>query len=462
MPSRPFLFPAADIEPPPTPEMPPERKVGSLRLANFLNERILERGLNAAELSRLMNASEPGSYRLGSRKLERLLLGEGTVSLQHLHILGRHLGFDPRLALELLSLDEFDDLVPATRDPGELRAIGGDAYEMSNYGLAFVAWEKYSTLMPDPGTQFLARGNCARALQGLGMIDASIEMWTGLLTEQHLPEPQRIAVEMNLGAAYEGMGNLDAALTHNLTALKWAANEPPLTRARILLNRGNLLSNRFEQLESKDPAELSEAIQCYRDAAALASEAGDRPHQYWASGDAGRCMVLAGKVREGIEMLQEARDSFSQQGDALQVARFSCELGKALHRAGERERAAREMKYALTRARKAGLEDQMVYAALLLEKLAREEGTPSREFREIIEEYGWKVDRRIPELEAYWQLYPPPEPPLTEEERKADNALDAMEEAEEESDDEEDEVDETDGGLNADPVDPEKSGAERK
>lgn len=379
------------------------RKSGSVRLANFLDEKMRERGLVATTVARIIQDNELPTHHLSERQILRVLRAQATLTIQQMQVLGKYLRFSPRRINDLLTLDQYDDLIPKTNDIDRLKEIAKEAYQLANYPLAYVASEKIVRLAEDAETRLTAKGNCALAVDLIGLHDLAIDLNMEMLADLSAPRARLLTAHMHIGICFEKLGNLGAALLHNTEAKGLLTPDDSRENLAVLINRANIFANRWDLNPSRDIADLDHAILLYREAAELAQLAGDRGVALKLVGNHGRCLTEKGEYPEAIRMLSESRDLASRFGDARSTTYFSAELAKAYLLSGDRERALWNFKHALHRAKHGSFDDIRLFCALYLARMAREEGRPSREFDVLVEELIWRVDRRFAELIEYEQ-----------------------------------------------------------
>lgn len=377
------------------------KRPGSVRVGRFIAERIRARGWSVAYVARLIEDNEAPQRRITRDKLEKVIAGETTLTIQQSMMLAKFVRFNARRLFDLIELDRYNDLVPGTNSVKELMKLGKDAYRAADFPLACVAWEKAARLTKVKETKLDALGNFASALFYMGMIDGAIAVNLDLIGLDGLSRIRRASLHCNLSFYFESRGNLRSGLSHSDRALELLLEGNPALRANILLNRANIFANRWDLETLSNPADLDVAIGIYSEVLRIAETVPGTVERFKAIGNIGRCQVAKGEVENGISQLVDAQRLAMDASDEYHVTYFGAELGKAFYVAGNREMATRSLRRAYTSAQKSGFIDLQVFTAIYLAKIARDGGAEWNEYDRVIQALRWKVTRKIREVLDY-------------------------------------------------------------
>ena len=170
----------------------------------------------------------------------------------------------------------------------------------------------------------------------------------------------------------------------------------------MLVNLGNIYTNRFDLVKAGDPADLHRANDAYTEALALAREIHDLDCESRALTSMGRCRIYMPDAVDGIQLLKSGHSLAIKTRDVWLIAHTSAELGRAFYAARDLKTAKQHLLFALARAEQFDYADLQVLCALVLLKIAREgNATTVRKYERIVRANRWRVQRKFPELVEY-------------------------------------------------------------
>jgi tetratricopeptide (TPR) repeat protein len=270
------------------------------------------------------------------------LLGDMTLTHQSEAVLGAALRNEGRTAeaVEMLRAASAADDAP----PDVLRQLGGALADSGAIDEAIDLFNRVIKMTAGTLDEGLARRDLGLALQKAGRLNDAISAWSAAL-----PIFEDSHVYALLARLYCDMGSARRALGQQTRALK------EIEQALMLLNRlgeheadtrGIVLSNAANAYAESGEVESADAF--FDEAISLAVKAGDKAAESTRNGNYGWFLVLLGRPRRAISMLERAIKLSQSLGLTVQEAVQTDNLGLAYDSMGDLRVAADTHREALT------------------------------------------------------------------------------------------------------------------
>jgi len=375
---------------------------GSVRLGSYL--RRLRSGYGYS-LRRVEERARAEGGEIDNSQLSRYEKGICYPSFDKLRVLANVFNVSIQSFSDIVDLEEFEALKPATGAPRALVDEGVEAMKAGDNGRAFALFERAIELLLDeeesPATEEilgLARINQSAALIRLGKLAlAEQELRAALRLSQRLDPTLQARALLALASTHADQGDyflseIEAdrayhiALDHSLTRL---AAKAVGAQARVLLDTG----------------QSAAALDRYREAARLHSECGDTYEGLRTKIMTGACYTALGKSREGMRVLRETLTEARAAGHRRLEALAWTNLGEAYYRAGDHPRARGCFRESDGLAMQASAKhpDLLFINAYYEWRMAAAETNPTREKIAFgrLKALRSSLERRFPEAEAF-------------------------------------------------------------
>jgi tetratricopeptide (TPR) repeat protein len=275
---------------------------------------------------------------IDNSQLSRYEKGICYPSFDKLRILASVFNVSIQSFSDVVDLESFEELKPASTDAAEMITQGNTAMKQGNHGLAFACFERAIELLCESGGHqhrvLLAevRVNQAAALTRLGKL---------ALAEQELRSALRVAPELDpklRARALLALANIHADQGDNFIG------EIEAERAGRLSHAGGFVRLEGMSLHTQarvlaDQGRFARAIERYREAASLYVDCGETFESVRVRVSIGTCYIDMGKHREGIRMVRSALDDARNAGHRRLQAFAWSSLGQAYYRQENLQRA---------------------------------------------------------------------------------------------------------------------------
>jgi len=275
---------------------------GSIRLGSYLHK--LRTGYGYS-LRRVEERARAEGGEIDNSQLSRYEKGICYPSFDKLRILANVFNVSIQSFSDVVELEAFEDLKPQSGDPAELQEHAIASLKAGDIGLAFATFERAIELLSerpmDAETQEQlgrARVNQAAVLTRLGKLAlAEQELRNALRLCERLSLRVQARALLALAGIHADQGDyflseMEADRAYQIAAAQ-SMNE---IAALALTSHGHVLHHRGR------PAE---AIERFREAARLFTDAGERFEALRSRINIGACYVALAKYREGIRQLRE-------------------------------------------------------------------------------------------------------------------------------------------------------------
>jgi tetratricopeptide (TPR) repeat protein len=375
---------------------------GSIRLGSYL--RRLRSGYGYS-LRRVEERARAEGGEIDNSQLSRYEKGICYPSFDKLRVLAGVFNVSVQAFSDVVDLEDFEALRPASENPAEVCDQGQEAMRAGDYGRAFAAYEKAVDLLeaePQGGGRDAALGqarvNLAHVLARLGKL---------ALAEQELKAALRLADR--LGDHVSARALLALASLH--------ADQGDLFLAEIEAERAHLLARGVKDtglaamavhMVGRVLAERgspSSAIERYRESESLYVELGNAFEAVRVRINIGDCFVELGKPREGIRLLRAALNEAHAGGYRRLEAQAWSDLGAAHYRLPEPAQAQACFRHsdALAGSGSDRYPDLLFFNAFYEWKMAGEQANPTREKIAFgrLKALRSSLERRFPEVEVF-------------------------------------------------------------
>ncbi|HKQ59701.1 MAG TPA: tetratricopeptide repeat protein [Candidatus Polarisedimenticolaceae bacterium] len=343
---------------------------------------------------------------IDNSQLSRFEMGKAVPSFDKLRALARVFNVPVQSFSDVLDLEEYEHLKPATADYAALLREGADWNARGEHGRAFVTYERaqeVAQLDPDPQRareqSVEARWRMAIALKSLGKLYmAEHELRELLKSRRSMPGSAQLRALLQLGYLYRELGDLYLASVLARECLDLASREGDLlTQAGVLNTLGNI-----EHAEG----DLAPAMDCYRQALAVLDQlGGHREMHATVLTNLGGCQVQSGLFEEGTARLREAHARARESGYRRVAALALTRLAEA-HEArgdGAQARSLLNDSDALATRADESYQDILFLNTFRRWTMARQEGNGTREKIAFgrLRHLRSLLQRRFPEVEEF-------------------------------------------------------------
>jgi transcriptional regulator with XRE-family HTH domain len=376
---------------------------GSTRLGSYL--RSLREGYGYT-LRKVEERALAMGEAIDNSQLSRFEKGKAIPSFDKLRALARVFNVPVQNFSDVLDLEEYRDLGPATVDYAELIRLGGELRARGDHGASLVAYERALEAAQDEHDPARreeavaeARWRMAQALRVLGKLYMSERELREILKQQRRLSPQtRLRALMQLAYLYRELGDLVLASVMARECLALAEAEGDrLVQAAMLNSLANV---------QHDEGDHAAALESYERALSLLAECeGHRELQSSVLTNLGGCLVSLRRDREGLATLREAHQK-ARQGGFRRIAALSLtRMAEAYVQAGDHDQARECLQQSdgLAGSPGDGYTDILFNNAFLRWTMAREEGNGTREKIAFgrLRHLRSMLQRRFPEVDQF-------------------------------------------------------------
>jgi len=379
-PTRPATPDAAGSEGPTVVGLDSDRELTSTRLGEYL--RTLREGYGYT-LRKVEERALAMGEAIDNSQLSRFEKGKAIPSFDKLRALARVFNVPVQNFSDVLDLEEYRHLKPASTDYPALIKAGAELLARGEHGRAFVTYEQALVVAtegesdPAKSAEMVAeaRWRMASALRALGKLYMTERELREILKHQsQLSARTRLRTLLQLVYLYRELGDLYLASVLAKESLDLARQESDeLTQAGVLNTLGNM---------HHDAGQPEEALASYRRALDILQKL-DGHHEMRATTltNLGGCLVTLRRDRDGIAMLREAHTRARQSGFRRIAALSLTRLSEAFKQAGDYDQARESLTESDGLASKAGdcYTDILFLNAFHRWIMAREEGKGTRE-----------------------------------------------------------------------------------
>lgn len=345
---------------------------------------------------------------IDNSQLSRFEKGKALPSFDKLRALARIFNVSVQNFSDVLDLEEFEPLRPASEDYGELLSIGAGDFAKGEFGRAFVAFEKsleVATEAPAADSERTermaeARWRMAAALKALGKLTMCERELREILKLREGTGPRiQIRALLHLSFVYRELGDLYLAQVLARESLDLALEKGDVGAQAAALNAlGNI----------QETTDLERAVGYYRRAEDLLRTSDGAPELgLMVLTNLGGCLVKFHRFAEGMAKLQEAHAAARERGYRRIAALSATRMAEAHMQRGDRQRAARAFLESDTLA---GGTDEPYSDILFLNAYhrwvaARVDGNDTREKIAFgrLRHLRSLIERRFPEVDAFDQ-----------------------------------------------------------
>jgi len=351
---------------------------------------------------RAMAMGEP----IDNSQLSRFEKGKAIPSFDKLRALGRVFNVPVQNFSDVLDLEEYQHLKPASENYSELLRAGAELLARGEHGRAFVTYERALEIgesEPEPvrASELAAeaRWRMACALKALGKLYMTERELRAILKdrEQLLPRT-RLRVLLQLSYLYRELGDLYLASVLAKECLELAREEADLlTEAGVLNTLGNI---------EHDEGQPERALESYGGALAILERLeGHNEMKATLLTNLGGCTVAVGRFDDGVNLLREAHTR-ARSGGFRRVAALSLtRLAEAYQQRRDFDQAREALIESDALASRAGdcYQDILFLNAFHRWSMAREEENGTREKIAFgrLRHLRSLLQRRFPEVEEF-------------------------------------------------------------
>lgn len=347
-------------------------------------------------LNRVARESEHYHEPIGFDYLSRLERGHLMPSVPKLATLAAVFGRPLSELVDLYEIEELRRFVPENAGYDLCRRLGMEHLERGEITSALACFLGALDSAKRDGasrqTLAVAHNNVGHVLlRGGRYLTARRYLEEGLLLVES--EMSRARLLDNLANVHYQMDDLMLAEILSREARELASDDPVLGPATAATRSGVLLD--FKQFREAEIL-MREALRAYEDA-------GDEFQAVRQLYNLGHCLVLQGKLGEGLETARSAVARATERGDPYLRATSQFFLGRCLYAAGEMSAAVAPLKTSLELAITECNRNVSFHAAFYLWKLARETGIPAEEasFEEIARQQRVRLEQRSEEARTF-------------------------------------------------------------
>jgi len=277
---------------------------------------------------------------IDNSQLSRFEKGKAVPSFDKLRALARIFNIPVQTFSDVLDLEEYEPFKPTDGGYDELISAGAGLISRGEFGRAYVYYERALEVAADgaPGEdrdEAIAdsRWRMATTLKRLGKLSMAEHELREILKEcKRLVPRTRMRTLLQLSYLYRELGDLllSSILAKEALALSREVQDPA-TEAGVLNTMANIA-----HAEDDFPTAVEAYEQCLR---LLQSIGGSREMEGIVSVNLGGCMVQAGQIGTGMELLRRALSDARKNGYRRAAALALTRLGEAYHQQGDPKRA---------------------------------------------------------------------------------------------------------------------------
>jgi transcriptional regulator with XRE-family HTH domain len=279
---------------------------------------------------------------IDNSQLSRFEKGKALPSFDKLRALARIFNVSVQNFADVLDLEEFEPLKPASSDFDELLAMGAQSFARGEHGRAFVAFEKALEVVdgsadgPERSERAAeARWRMAAALKALGKLTmCEHELREILRLRRETGARIQVRALLHLGSVYREFGDLYLADVLVRESLDLAMVEGDRGAQATALNTlGNI----------HEPTDLGKALDYYERAYDVLQSSGEAADLgLVVLTNLGGCLVKAGRFADGMAKLQVAHARARENGYRRIAALSATRMAEAHKQHGDTSLASRE------------------------------------------------------------------------------------------------------------------------
>ena len=383
-----------------------EEARGSERLGNYL--RRLREGYGYT-LRRVEERTSAIGELIDNSQLSRFEKGKAYPSFDKLRVLARVFNVSVQNFSDIIDLEKFESLRPATAPFDTLVQAGWDALDKGEYGRAFVTFEQaYESVFVEAGGMITESGCEARllmsvSLKRLGKLSMAESELRALMRERRsLSRRLRVRALLQLAQVQREQGDLYLASVTARECLVLAGDEGDLeTQASVL----NMLANVHHDENEYDPAATY-----YERALRIVDQLGGREEmRATILINLGGCRASLSRVDAGTKLIREALEIARARNYRRTEALALTRLAEVSIERGDLKRARMllvESDLAAKAGSESGAEDYVDILFLNTFRnweMARKETNPVRERLALgrLKHYRSFLERRFPEVDKF-------------------------------------------------------------
>jgi tetratricopeptide (TPR) repeat protein len=343
---------------------------------------------------------------IDNSQLSRFEKGKAIPSFDKLRALGRVFNVPVQNFSDVLDLEEYQHLKPASEDYSALLRTGAELLARGEHGRAFVTYERALEIgesEPEPARASErvaeARWRMACALKALGKLYMTERELRAILKDRHQLLPRtRLRVLLQLSYLYRELGDLYLASVLAKECLELAREDADLlTESGVLNTLGNI---------EHDEGQPERALESYGAALVILERLeGHNEMKATLLTNLGGCTVATGRFDDGVNLLREAH-SRARNGGFRRVAALSLtRLAEAHQQRRDFGQAREALNESDALASRAGdcYQDILFLNAFHRWSMAREEENGTREKIAFgrLRHLRSLLQRRFPEVEEF-------------------------------------------------------------
>jgi tetratricopeptide (TPR) repeat protein len=309
---------------------------GSQRLGDYL--RRLRNGYGYS-LRRVEERARAEGGEIDNSQLSRYEKGICYPSFDKLRVLASVFNVSIQSFSDVVELEAFEGLKPASSDPVALLADGTEALRNGDSGLAFANYERALEVLVedgaagrDPGRLGEVRVHLAIALARLGKLSlAEQELRNALRDAERLSAQLRIRAIVTLASIHAQQGERFLSELEAGRAYEMALGE---NEARMAVMALHILAKSLSE-----QGRHMEAVERFREAARLYEQCDEHFEATRVRVNIGATYVAMGKFREGIRLLRETLAEARAAGRRRLQALAWSHLGEAYYQLKDHDRA---------------------------------------------------------------------------------------------------------------------------
>jgi len=379
-----------------------ESQNGSQRLGGYL--RRLREGYGYS-LRRVEERARAEGGEIDNSQLSRYEKGICYPSFDKLRVLASVFNVSIQSFSDVVELDAYEEMKPASGDHRELLAAGVQALQSGDSGRAFACFDRALELLhelaPAPGQAELVaelRVHEAIALARLGKVSlAEQELRQALRFPERLPAGQRIQALVTLASLHAQQGERFLAELEAGRALEMAR---AASEDRMAVMSLHILAKVLHE-----QGRHTESIERFRETAAMYERSGNVYEATRVQVNLGAGYVALGKFREGVRVLREACERARTGGHRRLEALAWSHIGEAFFRAKDPTRAKPCFRQsdALASYNQERHPDILFVNAFYEWKMATDEDNPTRVKIALgrLKALRASTERRTPEVEEF-------------------------------------------------------------
>jgi tetratricopeptide (TPR) repeat protein len=374
---------------------------GSARLGDYL--RRLRTGYGYS-LRRVEQRARAEGGEIDNSQLSRYEKGICYPSFDKLRVLASVFNVSVQAFSDVVDLESYDHLKPASGDPPTLIELGHAALRSGEVGRAYALYQRAVELLEDAGsdgsdirTVTKARISLALALRRIGKLALAEQTLRHALRDPgRVEEDLRRVALLNLADLHADQGDFLLAEIESARALEESRSAEDLqSTARALHTLARVLA---------ETDRGTEAVERYAEASQLYARAGDAYEAIRVRINVGGCLVALGKHREGIRCLKAALDEARSGRHRRLEAQAWTNLGEAWFRQGDPRRAQACLRRSDALAGGEERYTDLLFVNAWYEwRMAGREGNPTRERIAFgrLKTLRSSLERRLPEVDEF-------------------------------------------------------------